>query len=333
MRIDIHTHFQCLDFVKHLQGRTAMPKAVRDGGTYVIQCAAGLEIPSLPKLIDMDAKLRDMDEMKIDVAVLSHGIPFGPDVLGGDDADDWAARINDDLARIIAMFPGRLAGLGAIGFGDRRRSIAEVDRCVRELGFRGFQVFSNITGRQLDSPEVLPVLKHIGSIGAPVHLHPAVPLNRTGLDAPSLFLSLGFPSDTSLNIVRLIRSGIFDEAPDLKVIVAHAGGVLPYLFGRIAGYSAPSALASGDARLPHPIEHYLGNLFVDTICYHKPALECCYQVMGAERMLYGTDHPFGPFDVAAELVDRLDCPASHRELIWHGNAGRLLKLNERPMTA
>ena len=333
MRIDIHTHFQCLDFVRHLLGRTAMPRAVLDGGAYVIQCAAGLDIPSLPKLIDMDAKLRDMDDMKIDVAVLSHGIPFGPDVLDPREADEWATRINDDLARIVAMFPGRFVGLGAIGFGERQRSIAEVNRCIRELGFRGFQVFSNISSRPLDSPEVLPVLKHIGKVGVPVHLHPAVPLNRLGLDAPSLFLSLGLPFDASLNIMRLIRSGIYDEAPDLKVIVAHAGGILPYLFGRIATYSAPSALISRELSRARPIEHDVGRLFVDTVCYHKPALECCYQVIGAERMLYGTDHPFGRYDVASELVDRLDCPASHRELIWHGNAERLLKLKELPMAA
>jgi predicted TIM-barrel fold metal-dependent hydrolase len=310
-----------------------MPRSVLDGGAYVIQCAAGLEIPSIPKLIDMETKLRDMDDMKIDVAVLSHGIPFGPDVLGGDDADDWAVRINDDLARIVAMFPGRFVGLGAIGFGDRRRSTAEVDRCVRELGFRGFQVFSNMSNRGLDFPEMLPVLKHIAKLGVPVHLHPAIPLNRIGLDAPSLFLSLGFPCDTSLNIVRLIRSGIFDAAPDLKIIVAHAGGVIPYLFGRIATYGARSALISADTGLAHPIEHYLSRLFVDTVCYHKAALECCCEVIGVERMLYGTDHPFGRYDVAAELVDRLDRPAADKEMIWHGNAERLLKLQTVPVPA
>jgi aminocarboxymuconate-semialdehyde decarboxylase len=254
-------------------------------------------------------------------------------VLGGDAADDWAARINDDLARIVAMCPERLLGLGSIGFGGRRRSIAEVDRCVRELGFRGFQVFSNISGRRLDSPEVIPVLKHIARMGIPVHLHPAIPLNRIGLDEPSLFLSLGFPCDTSLNILRLIRSGIFDAAPDLKIIVAHAGGVVPYLFGRIATYSGRSALISADASLAHPIEHYLSRLFVDTVCYHKAALECCCEAIGVERMLYGTDHPFGRYEVAAELVDRLDCPASHKEMIWHGNAERLLNLQTLPMPA
>src|SRR5215469_2425254 len=99
MRIDIHTHFQCLDFIKHLQGRNALPNSIPDGGSYVIQCAAGLNMPTLLPLIDMEQKLRAMENMNIDVAVLSHGIPFGPDVLGDDEADEWAMLINDDLAR------------------------------------------------------------------------------------------------------------------------------------------------------------------------------------------------------------------------------------------
>ena len=103
MRIDVHTHFQCLEFVKHLHGRSMMPKSLLDGGNYIIQCAAGLSVPALPRAVDMEKKLRDMEEMKIDAAVLSHGIPFGPDVLGGREAHDWAKRINDDLAGIIPV--------------------------------------------------------------------------------------------------------------------------------------------------------------------------------------------------------------------------------------
>ncbi|MGH3515240.1 MAG: hypothetical protein ACRDRB_23690, partial [Pseudonocardiaceae bacterium] len=87
-------------------------------------------------------------------------------------------------------------------------------------------------------------------------------------------------------------SGLFDQAPTLKLIVSHVGGVLPYLTGRI------------EAALAHPFDHYLTNLYVDSVCYHIQALECCYGVMGA---LYGTDHPFGSHRIAAELVERLAC--------------------------
>jgi aminocarboxymuconate-semialdehyde decarboxylase len=332
MRIDIHTHFQCLDFVKHLQGRSTLPKSLLDGGNYIIQCAAGLTVPALPKILDMEEKIRDMEDMKIDVAVLSHGIPFGPDVLDSWEADEWAKRINDNLAEILDRYSGKFVGFGSIGFGDCQRSIAEVDRCINKLGFKGIQVFSNISNKSLDSSEFVPVLKHIGMLGVPIHLHPAIPLNRVGLETASQFLPLGFPYDTSLNVLRLIQSGLFDETPDLKLIVAHIGGVLPYLIGRIGTYSAPSSLVPNPSLLKHPIEHYLRRFYVDTVCYHIEALECCYKVMGAEQMLYGSDHPFGRYDAPAELLEQLNCSPSERELIYRGNAERLLNSKRKFVT-
>ena len=130
MRIDVHTHFQSLAYVQHLHERSTLPRAVLEGGNYVIQCGAGLNVPALPKMLDMGEKLRDMDVSEIDVAVLSHGIPIGPDALRGAEADEWARCINDDLANIVACHPDRFVGLGTVGFGDIERSIAEVDRCI-----------------------------------------------------------------------------------------------------------------------------------------------------------------------------------------------------------
>ena len=194
MRIDVHTHFQCLDFVKHLQGRSRLPKSLLDGENYIIQCAAGLTVPSLPKTLDMQEKLRDMEDRKIDIAVLSHGIPFGPDVLDSRETDEWAERINDNLAEIIDRYPGKFVGFGSIGFGGCQRSIREVDRCINKLGFKGIQVFSNIANKLLDSSEFVPVLKHIAMLGVPIHLHPAIPINRAGLETASQFLALAFPT-------------------------------------------------------------------------------------------------------------------------------------------
>ena len=129
------------------------------------------------------------------------------------------------------------------------------------------------------------------------------------MGSPSQFLGLGFPFDTTLNTVRLIRSGLFDEAPDLKLIVAHVGGVIPYLWGRLDTFSATSSTIHDSPHQSHPIDHYLGKLYVDTVCYRIEALQCCYRVMGAEHLLYGTDHPFGQPDVveAAVVAQRQIC--------------------------
>jgi predicted TIM-barrel fold metal-dependent hydrolase len=328
MRIDVHTHFQSLDFIKHLQGRSTLPCTLLEGGTYVVQCAAGLKVPALPMMLDMEEKLREMDRMQIGVSVLSHGLVLGPDVLEGEEADDWAMRINDDLARIIQTYPGRFLGLGTIGFGDPQRAIAEVDRCIHQLGLKGIQVFSNTAHQWLDSPAFRPIFQHIGRLGVPIHLHPAVPSNDNGLTSGSLVIGLGVPYDSSLSTVRLIQSGLFDEIPDLKVIVSHAGGVLPYLMGRLEVYAPPSPLDPAPSTLLHPLGYYLRNLYVDTVCYHREALTCCHAVMGARHMVYGTDHPFGRPAMPTELIEQLECSSWERELIYHGNAERLFGLED-----
>jgi hypothetical protein len=93
------------------------------------------------------------------------------------------------------------------------------------------------------------------------------------------------------------------------------GEVLPYLKGRIEAYGRSSALVTDPPRPSRPIGDYLANLYVDTVCYHYEALACCYQVLGAEHLLFGTDHPFDAYQVPADLLDKLDCPSSHRDMI------------------
>ena len=327
MRIDVHTHFVFLDFTKHLEGRSALPRSTLEDGTYFTQCTEAFRMPAVPRVVDMDVKLRDLDDMGIDVSVLSHGVP-GPERLGGQEADDWAARINDHLAGIIQAYPGWFIGWGTIGFGDAGRAIAELDRCVNQLGFKGIQLYSNVNGRALDSADLIPLYKHAASLGVPLNMHPTIPLNLVGMDRGSLVTGLGFLYDTSLATMRLIHSGLFDEAPDLKLIVPHLGGVLPYLKGRLERTGDPAIRGAPAApELAHPIGHYLDLLYFDTVSYHIEALDYLYRLVGADRLLYGTDHPYGqPFDVIAGMVERLECTDAEREAIYHGNAERLLKL-------
>jgi predicted TIM-barrel fold metal-dependent hydrolase len=321
MRIDVHSHFQSVEFVRHLVGSARLPRAIQEGGTYIVDCGAGLRVPSLPELVDVQAKLDAMDRLRVDVSVLSHGLPLGPDVLGGE-ADEWAMRINDDLAQIVHTYSDKFIGFGSLGLADPERTIAEVDRCITELGFSGFQLFSNLAN--IDASRVRPVLNHIARAGVPVHLHPTLPVHA-GVTGANLMLGFAFPVDSCLNVIKLINSGLFDEAPDLALIVSHAGGVLPYLMGRLDLYTEASQLTMGSTTLSRPFGEYLRGLYVDTVCYHSAALECCYATMGASRMLYGTDHPFGRPGQVAELVDALDCSPEDRELIYHGNIEFLTK--------
>jgi predicted TIM-barrel fold metal-dependent hydrolase len=324
--VDVHSHFMSLAFVRHLQGRPVHPTTVVEGDLYVTHCAPDLAIRHGPPILDIGRKLQDMDAEGIDVAVLSHGLP-GPDLLGGTGADTWARRINDELARTVALHPDRLAGWGTLGFGDVGRTIAEVDRCLDELGFRVLQVWSNVGGRPLDAPDVLPVLEHIAERGAPIHLHPSVPLNREGMDSAGLLLAIAFPVDTTLALVRLVRRGFFDRAPPPGVVVAHLAGVLPWLSERLTVYLGPTDQFGGGDGPARSFASRLEGLYMDTVTYGLDQLEYVHARLGAGRMLFGSDHPFAQHSVPGSLLDRLRCAADDRELIRWGNACRLLGLS------
>ena len=323
MRIDIHSHLMSVAFLGHLQGRDALPTAVRDAQGFIAHCAPLLSLPYRAPILSAEAKLADMDAAGIDLAVLSHGLP-GPHVLGGAEADSWAARINDELAVIAAAHPGRFAGWGSLGFGDPSRTIAEADRCLDELGLAGFQVWSNIGGRPLDHPDVLPVLEHLTDRGAAIHLHPAVPAGHEAL-SPAAMIGFAFPADTSLAILRLIGTGLFDRGP--VIVAAHLGGVLPWLRERLAIHGQASAPFPGQPGLARPMGEYLDQLFVDTVGYGPAPLEYCYAQLGASRLLFGTDHPFAIPGLPGRLLDLLPCTQAEREQIFGGNAQRLLRLD------
>jgi len=255
--------------------------------------------------------------------VLSHGLP-GPHVLGGAEADGWAARINDELAVTIAAHPGRFACWASLGFGDPGRTTAEADRCLDELGLAGFQVWSNIAGRPLDDPGVLPVLQHLADRGAAIHLHPAPPPGQQAI-GPATMLGFAFPADTSLAVLRLAGAGLFDRNP--VIIAAHLGEVLPWLRERIGLWDHALPPLPGQPPLAQPAGEYLDRLYVDTVGYGLAPLEYCYAQLGAGRLLFGSDHPYGAPSVPGQLVDRLPCTSAERHQILAGNARRLLRLD------
>jgi len=104
------------------------------------------------------------------------------------------------------------------------------------------------------------------------------------------------------------------------------GAPLPYPKGRIETYSRHTLQFHDMAPLAQPVGHYLEQLYIDTVCYHIEALDYCYRLLGPERILFGTDHPFGNYTLKAELVEQLDCPAADKERIYSGNATALLRL-------
>ena len=328
MRIDVHSHLVCLDYLAYLAGRTSLPQGVLEGGTYFVSCRGGYRHASPLAHADVDAKLRDMEALGIGMSVLSHGMP-GPELLGGEAADDWAARINDHLASVVAQHPDKFTAWATLGWGSAERTIAEIDRCVNQLGFIGVYLFSNINQKTLDDPAFRPVFKHVASLGVPMNMHPTAPVNMNALDQRPLVPGLAFTFDTTLATVRLMMSGLFEEEPDLKLIVPHTGGFVPYIRGRVERLMDAWTPPADWPQRSQPARDSFDKIYVDTVAHSPEALAYCYQRYGPEKLLYGTDHPFAHFAEYNVMVDNLDCAEAERDLINRGNAERLLGLAQR----
>ncbi len=327
MRIDVHSHLIYLPYLEYLTGRSYLPQGVLRGGTYFVSCTGGYQHASLLSHADVNQKLRDMEDLGIAVSVLSHGMP-GPELLGSPEADSWASRINDHLAEVMQTHPGKFEAWATLGWHSTEHTIAEIDRCVKQLGFKGVYLFSNINQKTVDSKEFWPVYRHIESLGVPINMHPTAPINMNGIDHRPLVPGMAFMFDTALATVRLVMSGIFQEYSDLKLIVPHTGGFIPFIRGRVGRMIDEWTSPEDWVNLDQSSQFYCDKLYVDTVAHSPAALEYCYKMFGADRLLYGTDHPFGHpgFQRFNDMVYELECSESDRELINSGNARRLLGL-------
>jgi predicted TIM-barrel fold metal-dependent hydrolase len=242
--------------------------------------------------------------------------------------------VNDELAASVAAHPKRLAGFATLALKDAVGAVAELERCVTRLGFRGALVDGTTEGLFLDDPRFLPVFEAAAQLGVPVYLHPAPPPETvkhayfSGLPGElGHLLSIagwGWHAETGLHTLRLIVSGLFDKVPGLQLIIGHMGEGLPYAMARSSG------ILSGPAKLQRPVaEYFKSNIHLTTSGYFTlPPLKCALEVVGIERMMFSVDYPFSPNTRGRAFLDQAAgvLPAEDLEKLAHGNAERLLGL-------
>ena len=286
------------------------------------------------KLGDLgEQHLADMDAAGIDIQVLSlAGILM--DKLDAKTATEIARDANETMARMIQAHPTRFAAFAALNPKEPEEAAHEFRRCVLELGFVGAMIDGMTDGLFLDDPRFTPIFDAAVELGVPIYLHPAPPPESvqqayyTGLpEGVGQALSIagwGWHVETGLHALRLIVSGLFDRLPDLQIIIGHMGENLPFSILR-----AQTVLTHSGLNLSKPISDYFKtNFHVTTSGYFTlPPFECALAILGTERILFSVDYPFSPNEVGVKFLDSLPISSEDKELIAHGNAERLLRLN------
>jgi predicted TIM-barrel fold metal-dependent hydrolase len=320
--IDIHTHFLPSTLVAALERRDELPRISATPDGQLIEYGEGQVHPMLPAMSDLAMRLRDMDAQGIEIAVLGVNVP-GADWFPERDGPAVARAVNDELADLVASHRSRLAAMAILPMQVPEDAAAELERAAG-LGFRGAMIYSNVAGQPLDERQFEVVFDTAARLGVPIFIHPTFPLSAASVRAYALMPTLGFLFDTTTAVMRLILGGVYERNPELKLVLAHAGSLIPQLVGRIDYEAARDPNGLGASSVP-PSER-LRQLYTDAVCVWAPALVSTLAFFGPQRVMFGSDYPFWEPERTYSTIEEAGFDDDVRQSITAGNARRVFSL-------
>jgi len=331
--IDIHFHMVPLPFLEALRAGELRPAVEagtqRDRDDLVFHAPPDIvlepEISVRPHQYDERTLLAALDARRLDAAAVSPP----PELLlywASPEIGERIAHImNDGMAQLARAHPDRFLPLATLPMQAPHRALHELERAITDLGFRGIALCTHVGGRDLDDARYEPIFAAASRLEVPVFLHPQNAGDISRIKDFHLWNVIGFPLETTIAATRLIVSGLFERYPALSVVLAHAGGYLPYQFGRLDhAYQAQPAAFAG---LPKPPSAYLGNIYCDSLTHDAKALRFLINRVGADHVVLGTDYPFAmQCQTPVEAFEALSLPPTQHAAVLGGTLSRLLHL-------
>jgi len=325
--VDFHNHFYPPEYVAALRAPSSgSPVKVTDDadGNPCVHYPGDYNI-LVPGHRDIDYRQRVLDEHGVDTQVISFTTP-GVHVESRDRAIEWARLVNDAYARILRERRGRFTALATLPLNDPTASAAELERAMKEYGFPGAMVFSNVNHVALADEQFAPLWQKANELGAVIYIHPTDPLGVEAMLEYWLMPLVGFLFDTTLAAAKLVFSGVVPRHPRIRWVLTHMGGAIPYLAERLdRGYRAFS-----DCRkhIDRPPSEYLKQFYYDTVNFNPSAVRLALDFAGPDRILAGSDYPhqIGSIPLMLQTIRALDLDESGRRKILGENAVKLLGL-------
>jgi aminocarboxymuconate-semialdehyde decarboxylase len=276
-------------------------------------------------LTSLDERLARMDHSRVDIQAVS---PSPQQFYWAEPS--LGARLsrlqNEHIAGMVATRPDRFAGLGSAPLQDPRAAAAELEHLSKQLGLRGVQISTYVAGTELGDPALTPFWEAAAGLGLVVFVHPLGFSHGERFRDFYLNNSVAHPLESALALSSLIFNGVLQRLPELKVVVAHGGGYLPFHPSRLD--HAWEVRPECRLHIDRPPSTYLKQVYVDTVVYTPESVSALIAMLGVEHVLLGTDYPF---DMGEEdpvgLVERVPSLSdAERAAICGGNAARLLGL-------
>ena len=319
--IDCQSHLFFPAVLDLMRRRKADPLVYDKDGTTFLKMGDWLrKVP--PPYTGVEAKLAAMDTSGIALTLLSTNDP-GPEWFG-DDGAAVAQVIHDSLAGVIAKHPTRFRGLCTLPLQNEKAAAAELDRCVKKLGFVGILLYTNLAGAWCDEPQFHWLYARAEELGVPLLLHPSKPMTTEQVKGYELTSTLGNMFENTIALARIIASGLLDRHPKLKLVCPHLGGTLPYICGRMDHQL--TVLKRGPQNLQRKPSEYLRSIYMDIVSPLPEAMRFALDFSGPDKLLFSSDHPWVEPRVILDALAAAKLPAHDVEKISSTNARRLFSL-------
>jgi aminocarboxymuconate-semialdehyde decarboxylase len=325
--IDTHAHYFPESYLKLIadHGKRCGATVATEGGKTFIQVGLLLRTgPITSHFYDLDDRIKTMDRIGVGMHALSLTQPM---VYWADDdlGLQLCVAFNDAISEAHRAHPDRFIGFACLPFQNPHLALRELDRVAKLPGIRGIYMATAVRDRELSDRSFFPLYERVADLGLPIFLHPMM-INNERLKQYYLINLLGNPFDTAIAAAHLIFGGVMDAFPKLEVSLPHAGGALPILCGRLdRGFEV-----RGESKaIARPPSDYLKRFTYDTISYSAPIMDYLVSLVGADRIMMGSDYCFDiayndPVRIVNEMKSLDDGRRS--QILWD-NAARLLKVD------
>jgi aminocarboxymuconate-semialdehyde decarboxylase len=324
MSTDLHAHVIVPDITRDAApSEDWRPRVYREDGAQVVELGGRPIRSALAEFVDADRIIEAQEAAGIERTVLS---PWVPLLFYEVEPEEGLRRCriqNDALAALVRARPERVAALGGVPLQEPELAASELERLMARGELVGVEVAASVRGAYLGDDRFDRFWAAAERTGALVFVHPTT----RGFDVPALgdyylWNSVGNPFETTIAAAHLVMAGVFERHPGLLMVLAHGGGALLALRGRLR--HAHTFQPQARARLAESPEESIRRFCFDTVTHDTELLRALIAFAGPERVLLGSDYPFDMGDPAAVgTVRGLDLPPEAEAAILAGNAERL----------
>ena len=320
--IDVHNHYYPPAYLDALRSGESTVRVTEgpDGNPHIHY--PGDYNVAVPGHRDIEHRHRVLEREGVDTQVITLTTP-GTHVESPATAVRLARLVNDAFAQTIAERAPRFTALATLPLVDPAASVVELRRAMGELRLPGAMVFSNVNGVALSDGRFEPLWKAANELRAVVHIHPTSPVGVEAMQQYWLMPLVGFLFDTTLAASSLVFSGVIERYPNIRWVLSHLGGAIPYLAERLdRGYEAFPDCRVNIRKRP---SEYLKQMFYDTVNFDPNALRLAIEFAGADHILAGSDYPHQIGSIQSMLASLGGLPVTEKEraAILGGNAARL----------